>query len=138
MRGDPIVKKASELTEAELKGAQGTLCLWGDPKGNSVLSSFIKQLPLQWSEKSIALGGKTFDAATHVPVLASRVRSTDRSQIIVINSGLTFREAHDKTNSLQNPKLPDWAVLDVSQGSNQETAGKVVLANFFDSRWKVK
>jgi hypothetical protein len=57
---------------------------------------------------------------------------------LVINSGLTFREAHDRTNSLQNPKLPDWAILDITQPRNGETAGKVVAADFFDDRWNVK
>ena len=58
--------------------------------------------------------------------------------MVVINSGLTFREAHDRTNSLQNPKLPDWAILDITQPPNDETAGKVVEADFFDEHWKVK
>jgi hypothetical protein len=58
--------------------------------------------------------------------------------MVVINSGLTFREAHDRTNSLQNPKLPDWAILDITQPPNDETAGRVVEADFFDEHWKVK
>jgi hypothetical protein len=57
---------------------------------------------------------------------------------VVINSGLTFREGHDRTNSLQNPKLPDWAILDITQAPNAETAGKVVAADFFDDRWQVR
>jgi hypothetical protein len=56
----------------------------------------------------------------------------------VINSGLTFREAHDRTNSLQNPKLPDWAILDITQPPSAESAGKVVAADFFDEFWQVK
>ncbi len=54
------------------------------------------------------------------------------------NSGLTFREAHDKTNSLQNPKLPDWAILDITQPPTADSPGKVVAADFFDEHWKVK
>ena len=57
---------------------------------------------------------------------------------IVINSGPTFREAHDRTNSLQNPKLPDWAVLDVSTAPNGDSAGKVLQAGFFDEYWQLK
>ena len=57
---------------------------------------------------------------------------------VVLNSGLTFREAHDRTNSLQNPKLPDWAILDVTQPPSAESAGKVVAADFFDDLWQVK
>jgi hypothetical protein len=33
---------------------------------------------------------------------------------VLLNSGTTFREAHDTTNSMQNPKLPDWAVVDAA------------------------
>ncbi len=40
---------------------------------------------------------------------------------IILNSGLTFREAHDKTNSLQNPKLPDWSILDITQPPTAES-----------------
>ncbi|WP_156345567.1 hypothetical protein [Verrucomicrobium spinosum] len=55
----------------------------------------------------------------------------------MINSGLTFREAHDRTNSLQNPKLPDWAVIDITTPPDAERAGNVVDAGFFDASWKV-
>ena len=57
---------------------------------------------------------------------------------VVINSGLTFRENHDRTNSLQNPKLPDWAVLDLSTPPDGTAAGKVVDAGFFDESWTIK
>jgi hypothetical protein len=79
----------------------------------------------------------SFDAATHVPVLAYPALKSAGFEV-VINSGLTFREAHDKTNSLQNPKLPDWALLDITQAPSAESAGKVVAADFFDDRWQVK
>ena len=57
---------------------------------------------------------------------------------IVLNSGLTFREAHDRTNSLQNPKLPDWAIIDITQNPDASSPGKVVNAGFFDEEWKLK
>jgi hypothetical protein len=57
---------------------------------------------------------------------------------LVINSGPTFREAHDRTNSLQNPKLPDWAIVDITTPPDAEKPGKIMAAAFFDEAWKVK
>ena len=94
-----------------------------------------------WSEKEIRFADKSYDARTHVPVISAGTFHEGTGSTIrrfVINSGLTFREAHDKTNSLQNPKLPDWAILDISEPPNAERAGKVVAADFFDNRWKLK
>jgi len=71
-----------------------------------------------------------------VPVMV-RPNPLEPRSMIILNSGLTFREAHDKTNSLQNPKLPDWAILDITQPPNAESAGKVVAADFFDQHWQV-
>lgn len=57
--------------------------------------------------------------------------------MLILNSGLTFRESHDRTNSLQNPKLPDWALLDITaQPPNAETPGKVIAADFFGNAWE--
>ena len=46
----------------------------------------------------------------------------------LVNSGTTFREGHDTTNSLQNAKLPDWAVIDFEQAAPSETAPGAVVA----------
>lgn len=138
MRGDPVVVKASEIDMS--KNSDRNLVLWGDDKSNSAIAWLLKSLPLKWDGDKVSLGGQSFDAATHVPLLGfPRRPEFHRSgdALVLINSGLTFREAHDKTNSLQNPKLPDWAILDVTQPPTSEAAGKVVAADFFDSRWKV-
>ena len=62
----------------------------------------------------------------------------DGTKYVVLNSGLTFREGHDSTNSNQTPKLPDWAALDITVPADANAAGKVVEAGFFDEEWKVK
>jgi hypothetical protein len=59
------------------------------------------------------------------------------NRYILINSGPTFREAHDRTNSLQNPKLPDWAVIDISIPPSDSAPGRIVDAGFFDESWRV-
>lgn len=136
MRGDPRVVKASEVpVDAELSN----LCLWGDAQGNAVVARALKSLPLEWTSSKLTMAGKIYDASTHIPVLSyAWVGEVKQWNRIVLNSGLTFREAHDRTNSLQNPKLPDWAILDITQAPNAESAGKVVAADFFGEFWQVK
>ena len=60
------------------------------------------------------------------------------SHYIVLNSGLTFREGHDRTNSQQNPKLPDWAIIDITQPPDAFSPGRIHDAGFFDEEWKLK
>ena len=57
---------------------------------------------------------------------------------VVLNSGPTHREGHDRTNSLQNPKLPDWAIVDLRQVPDALLPGKIVATGFFDESWKLK
>lgn len=138
MRGDARVVKASEVKDIFAEGKTQGLILWGTPESNSCIKAVLGGLPLHWDAKKVGMKSKdSFDAATHVPVLTYPALKSAGFEV-VINSGLTFREAHDRTNSLQNPKLPDWAILDITQAPNAETAGKVVAADFFDDRWQVK
>ena len=135
MRGDPKVVKASDIpADAEL----ANLCLWGDAQGNAVVARALKNLPVKWTATELTMAGKSYDVGTHVPVMSYAWVQDKQWHRIVLNSGLTFREAHDRTNSLQNPKLPDWAILDITQAPNAESAGKVVAADFFDEFWRVK
>ncbi len=137
MRGDARVVKASEIKDVYEAGKTQSLILWGTPESNSCIKALLSSLPVQWDSKKVGMAGKAgFDAATHVPALTYPALKSAGFEI-VINSGLTFREAHDKTNSLQNPKLPDWAILDITQPPSAESAGKVMAADFFDDRWQV-
>ena len=134
-RGRARVKRDAEVTSDDL--ARYHLVLWGDPSSNSVLARIADQLPIQWGEEEIAVGDRRFPAAGHVlTMIAPNPESPER--YVVLNSGPTFREAHDRTNSLQNPKLPDWAIFDLSQLPNAESAGRVVAADFFDEHWELK
>ncbi len=139
MRGDPLVKKASEVSTQDI--AEHHLVLWGTPTTNSVIQKLLasKSLAsvLQWDRETVKLGRKDYSAEHHVPVLIYP-NPLNPSKYMVLNSGLTFREAHDKTNSLQNPKLPDWVIFDISHPPTAETAGKIVEADFFDERWRLK
>ena len=137
MRGDARVVKASELGDPIAAGQTQGLILWGTPESNSVLRQLLPRLPLQWDAQTVAIAGQSHPAASHVPLLIYPALESPNFEV-VLNTGLTFREAHDRTNSLQNPKLPDWALLDLSQPPSAEAAGKVIAADFFDDLWQVK
>jgi hypothetical protein len=137
MRGELRVKRDDQVTADDI--ARYHLVVWGDPASNAVLRRALNQpesnLPLRWTPDMLHLGREDYEPDRHVPLMIYPNPLNPR-KYLVCNSGLTFREAHDRTNSLQNPKLPDWAVLDVSQLPTDRAAGRVVDAGFFDERWQ--
>ncbi len=134
MRGHLPVKRANEVTKDDV--ANFNLICWGEPTTNSVIGATIDKLPLTWKE-TLEIGNTSVDPAFHVPALIYP-NPLNPERYLVLNSGLTFREDHDRTNSLQNPKLPDWAVIDVRQAPSGSSPGKVIDANFFNERWALK
>lgn len=134
-RGRLRMKKDSEVTEADLRAYN--LVLWGDAGSNAVIRRTLAALPLSWNEKELRIAGKTYDAAGHVPVMIYP-NPLQPDKYIVLNSGPTFREGHDRTNSLQNPKLPDWAVVDLGEPPSDTAPGKIVAADFFDEAWQIQ
>lgn len=137
-RGDVRIKKDIEVTESD--AAKYNLILWGDPASNSLIASSLKFLPLAWDEKTLKVAGQEYAAVNHLPIMiypnrAAKSNATAPPTYVVLNSGPTFREAHDHTNSLQNPKLPDWAVIDLNTPPDAEKPGKIVAADFFDEQW---
>lgn len=139
-RGELPVKNDTEITERDI--ASKHLICFGDWKSNVVLQRALPKLPLSWDDRSLTFNGQSYDAATHLPLMIYpnplQPANVPQRKYIVLNSGPTFREAHDRTNSLQNPKLPDWAIVDITTPPDGEKPGKVVAADFFDEEWKVK
>ena len=134
-RGELPIKNDTEVTRSDI--ADCNLILWGDPDSNRLIGKLGDQLPLRWQDGQVQIGERRFATDSHVPVCIYPNPSHPK-RYIVLNSGPTFREAHDRTNSLQNPKLPDWAILDISQPPDANAAGRVVAADFFDEAWKGK
>lgn len=134
-RGDLRIKRDTDVTPEDMKRFH--LIAWGDPSSNRLIAQISDRLPIRWTDRQISIGDKTFDAATHVPVLIYP-NPLNPSRYVVLNSGPTFREDSDKTNSLQNPKLPDWAIIDVTTGPDSHLPGKVNAADFFDEQWRVR
>ncbi|MBA4018410.1 MAG: hypothetical protein C0483_14685 [Pirellula sp.] len=137
MRGEPRAKTVSNLSEGDGARLSETdnLVLFGTPQSNPLIAHVLDKLPIKWTGKTVGMGDLEFDATKVVPVLIYP-NPLNPAKYVVLNSGLTFREAHDKTNSQQNPKLPDWAFVDVTQPPTDEYPGKVLAAGFFDEEWK--
>lgn len=150
MRGDLPVKKDTEISEQDIQNSN--LICFGDPDSNVIIRRAADKLPVSWQGEQLVAGTERFAAASHVPALIypnplhtrrqapveldDEHGALDNPMYLVINSGLTFREAHDKTNSQQNPKLPDWAVIDLSQLPDDKAPGRIAAAGFFDEEWK--
>ena len=133
MRGLFLEKSTSDLNSEDIREAN--LILWGDPKSNAMIAEIEAKLPVEWNEEGFSFRGSQFHSDEAVPVfIFPNPLNPDR--YVVLNSGLTFRENHDRTNSQQNPKLPDWAILGFDQIPNGEAAGRIIEAGFFDESWR--
>jgi dienelactone hydrolase len=133
MRGKLPEKAAGDLDSDDLRDSN--LILWGDPESNPMIAEIAARLPVEWKADSFVLKGQSYPRDSHVPVLIFPNPLNPR-RYVVINSGLTFREGHDKTNSQQNPKLPDWAVIGLDRDPDAIAPGRVAAAGFFDEAWK--
>lgn len=133
MRGEAATKPAAAIDDSDTD--ERSLILWGMPKSNPLIAKMLDKLPIRWTEKTVAIGDMEFDATKVVPVLIYP-NPLQPQQYVVLNSGLTFREGWDHTNSQQNPKLPDWAMVDITQPPTELLPGKIVAAEFFDEEWK--
>ncbi len=132
MRGAARVKTDKEVTDADIRDYN--LVLWGDAASNALIAKVAGKLPIRWSDQDITVGTRHFSAADHVPTLIFP-NPLNPARYVVLNSGLTFREASDRTNSLQNPKLPDWAVIDLAKDPDGAAPGVIAAAGFFSESW---
>jgi hypothetical protein len=132
-RGEPRVKSDSAVTEADI--AANHLVLFGDPQSNKLLAKLADKLPIQWTKDGIVVNGKTWPADRYVPAFVFP-NPLNPARYVVINSGFTFALVGGASNSQQTPKLPDWAVLDLSVPRAERIARGVADANFFDEQWR--
>ncbi|MBV8882308.1 MAG: prolyl oligopeptidase family serine peptidase, partial [Planctomycetaceae bacterium] len=133
-RGDARVTTDDAVSDAQI--ASSNLVLWGDPSSNKVLSKIADKLPIQWTVKGVVVGDKTYPADTHAAILIYP-NPLNPKKYVVLNSGFTFREYDYLNNARQVPKLPDWAVVDVSTPPNSRWPGNVVAADFFTDAWEL-
>jgi pimeloyl-ACP methyl ester carboxylesterase len=134
-RGEAIQKKDTEITDADVAGAN--LILWGDPGSNALLAKIVSKIPAfqEWTASTLVFRGQKYDPGTHMPVLIFP-NPLNPAKYVVINSGMTFREADYLTNSRQIPKLPDWAIVDTTVPADARRPGRIVTAGFFNEAWQ--
>lgn len=134
-RGKPRWKYDDQVTPADI--AKYHIIAWGTPQTNRLIGATIAKTPLKWSDKEVAIGDNVFSAKNHVPLMIYP-NPLNPQKYLVLNSGPTFREQDDSSNSRQNPQLPDWAVIDITTPPNGYLPGKVSAADFFDESWQIK
>lgn len=134
-RGNAPIKDDAAISDADI--AASNLVLWGDPQSNAILARIADKLPIQWSKDKLVANGKTYDAATNAPVLIYP-NPLNPAKYVVINSSFTYREYDYLNNARQVPKLPDWAVVDVSQPKTSQAPGGISDAGFFGENWEWK
>ncbi len=132
-RGEAIVRNDSEVSGEDTLTAN--LILWGDPGSNQVLGRLLAKLPLAWNAGKVGIGRQSFAAAGHMPVLIYP-NPLNPKKYIVINSGFTFREYDYLNNARQIPKLPDFAIVDLSTPPDGRWPGRIAHAGFFNERWE--
>ncbi|HEY1174119.1 MAG TPA: prolyl oligopeptidase family serine peptidase [Verrucomicrobiae bacterium] len=134
-RGAAQVKDDAAISDDDIKN--NNLILWGDSASNKVLAKIADKLPIKWTATGVKVGDKTYDATKNAPVLIYP-NPLNPSKYVVINCGFTFPQYSSGTNSQQTPKLPDWAVVDMSVPSGDRIAGKgIVDAAFFGEQWEL-
>lgn len=134
-RGDAPVVEDTALTDDQI--ANANLILWGDPTSNRVLARILPKLPLHWTAESLEMNGKIYTSTNHAPILVFP-NPLNPERYVVINSSFTFREYDYLNNARQTPKLPDWAVIDLSTPPNSRYPGKVAAGGFFNEQWSWK
>jgi poly(3-hydroxybutyrate) depolymerase len=133
-RGEPQVKDDSAITDADI--AASNLVLWGDPQSNKVLARIADKLPIQWTSDAIVLGTRRFPVATSAPVMIYP-NPLNPKKYVVINSGFTFRESANGSNSWQVAELPDYAVVDLTSPPDSRWPGRIAAAGFFGEKWEL-
>lgn len=134
MRGDVNVVLDTELTEEQIKNNH--LICFGDFHSNQYLRSIAANLPIQWTKDTLRVGSRKFESDTCVPTFCFP-NPRNPKRYVVINSGMTYREFSNVSNSRQIPMLPDWAILGIGSKDDAIFAGEVIAQGFFDESWSL-
>jgi pimeloyl-ACP methyl ester carboxylesterase len=152
-RGDAPIKDDTSITDDDIRNSN--LILWGDISSNAVLKKIAAEpipattpgtetaapkptgplLPILWGKNELNFKAYRLDPARYAPILIYP-NPLNPSRYVVLNSGHTFREFALLNNSDQTPKLPDWAIVDISVPADAKWPGLIYDAGFFDENWK--
>ncbi len=153
-RGDVPIKDDTAVTDDDI--ANSNLILWGDNSSNAVIKRIAADplpattpsaqsatpakpagalLPILWGKNELNFKTYRLDPARYAPILIFP-NPLNPARYVVLNSGHTFREFTLLNNSDQTPKLPDWAIVDISKPADAKWPGLIYDAGFFDEHWK--
>jgi pimeloyl-ACP methyl ester carboxylesterase len=135
LRGKVRVVTADDVTPEMIE--QHNLVLFGDPGSNPLIAKVLPDLPLEWTQDTLNVAGKSYDPNSHAAVLVYP-NPLNPQRYVVLNSGHTFHaDAFEGTNALLYPRLGDIAVLkttaDAKNGFREETE----WAELFDVNWEL-
>lgn len=133
MRGDVRVVRDDELTDEMIQNHH--LICFGDFSSNRFLTEIQSELPLVWNRDQLRFQSRQFDPSKHVMAMCYP-NPKNQDKYIVINSGMTFREFSNVSNSRQIAMLPDWAILRTDVEDEGIFPGEIVLDGFFDENWQ--
>ena len=140
-RGELPVKNDTDVTDEDLR--RFNLILFGDPGSNRWIGRIQGDLPIHWTRDQLQVGGESFSAADHVPVLIQpNPLPIAKGHYVVINSGHTFHEQElASLNYLLFPRLGDWAVLKIGNKTPANPSDaldeKVIKAGYFNEQWRL-
>lgn len=136
MRGNVRRVKDVDLTDQQIKNCN--LICFGDFQSNRYLYKVASRLPVTWTRDKLKFAGKSYDPATHAAVFCYP-NPNNPSKYLVVNSGMTYREFSNVSNSRQIAMLPDWAVLKVDDDFDDSLfAGEIAAEGFFNEKWQLK
>ncbi len=125
--GEARSKNDTAINAADI--AANNLVLFGDPGSNKVLAQIAAKLPIQWTKDSIKVGGKTYRAAEHVPVLIYP-NPLNPKRYVVINAGLPAQ-----TRGAAG--FGDYAVLKLTRQADGQLTTETADEGVFDESWQL-
>lgn len=134
-RGEVQVRADDAVTAEDFTNSN--LIVWGDPSSNKLLGRIADRLPIPWGAREVRVGAQAYPADTHAPILIYP-NPLNPKRYVVLNSGFTYREYDYLNNARQVPRLPDWAVVDVTTPPGTQWPGRVAAAGFFGERWELR
>ena len=134
-RGEAPVKNDVAVLISDI--SDRNLILWGDPQSNKLLARMMSKLPLRWTKSEVKIGRHAYPTARSMPVLIYPNPLNPR-RYVVLNTGFTFCEFGSASNAQQTPKLPDFAIVDITVERTNRLSDGIRLAGFFGERWELR
>lgn len=140
-RGHAPVKRDTDVRDDDI--ANKNLILWGDPASNRVIAKIADSLPIQWTPEMIRAGSESFAPSGEHVLLMVYPNPLNPKRYVVLNSSFTYREYAYLNNARQTAKLPDWAVVQLTEKPDPDWPlsrwpGRIVGANFFNEQWQLR